>query len=499
MPVCKRKVNGKTQYRSAYRWVDDKGKSHQTTTSWFSLKSEADREARRLSRQKSIVENRPTKKNKKAGDVFEEFIDSVQKEVDNGELENKSSSISLLNRLQSIDKKYYSDDLKNTIVKDIEPSYFRRWLESINKKKLSGQTVRSFKSAIQKFNKYLGDRGYYPDYNTDLEVSVAIGMVNLKPIKAGSRKNRRVPTIEDIEELRRYYENDLGKFRNFYYYTFFYFEFYTGMRVSETVALQWKNVDLSPERRVIYVRNAINEKEKRSTAKQRTNIGNYSTKNETSERGVVIFDMIYQLLLDYKYRYKVHYHLSESQIQDCFVFPAIRNPHNYQSHRHLLEELKRACIGAGIEELDNGMFRHGCATFLVAPAPEGLGYSPDQVYSQLGHCDASMINEIYGKLQKEQMTRKNRTTFNRIYHPEEDVKEQEHIEELKYIIHRIEGNNRAAEEFGKIYRFSEEIKRVNASKRKVYYYRPEDEYLIDLMNFKEQYPDVRFVAKDQKE
>lgn len=492
MPSNKRVWKGKTQYKAQFRWTDENGVVHKSNTGWCNSKSEAQAEAIKLKKTKNIPIGK-SKSTKKVSAVFDEFIASIEKEVNDGTLKNKSSAISMLQRANSIKRNYFPRDLQNKAVKEVNVAFFRKWLESMNKEKISGGTLRTFKTLILKFNKYLANTGYYENYNTDIEIAIGLSRVEMKPLKTGANKNRRLPTVRDIEEIRRYYEDDFGKFRNFYYYTFFYFEFYTGMRVSETIALQWKNVDLSPDNRIIYVRNAINGKEDKKTALKRTEVGNYSTKNETSERGVVIFDMIYQLLKDYQWRYKQHYKIDN--IDECFVFPSLKNPYKYASHNHLLEELKRACEGAGIEELDNGMMRHGCATFLVAPPPDGLGYSPEQVYSQLGHCDSSMINTIYGKLQKNQTTQKNRVVFNDIYHPEENQQYLENIKESEEILHRVKGHNKVAERASKMLRYMMEIDRVNMSNNKVYYYPEEDEAIIEQCQFKEEYPDVKFVAK----
>lgn len=495
MPQLKRKKDGKTQYRSTYRWKDSLGTTHQTTTTWKASKLEADTEAKRLSKLKTASTNTTTtRRNKKVISILEDYIVKVDGDVNDETLKNKSSQITLLQRLKALEKYYFPEELKNTYVKEVDTAYFRRWIEYLNRQKISGPTLRTYKTTIQKFNKYMADNGYYDNYNADIENSMAISRVEIKSRKTGIRKDRRTPNLADIEALRRYYEDDLGRFRNFYYYTFFYFEFYTGCRVSETIALLWKDVDLREEKRVIHIRNAINAKEKRETALKRTQVGNFSTKNETSERGVVIFDIIYKLLKDYKNRYKIHYKMSN--IEDCFVFPALKNPYNYASHNHLLEELKRACIGAGIDELDNGMFRHGCATMLVAPPPDGLGFNPEQVYSQLGHCDSSMINEIYGKLQKDQMTQKNRIVFNKIYHPEEDLAYQEDIKELEDIINRVQGNNGPAEVVSKLLRFMMELERIKYSDNKVFYYFEDDEEFIKQYNFlKEKYPEIKFVMR----
>lgn len=490
MAKNKTKKDGKTYYRTNYRWVDADGTTHFTNTKWFPTKLEADQEAERLKKEKSLWDNG---KNKKVIDAYDAFTTNVEQQAFNDKLKNKSSLISLHQRLKSIKKNYFPQELQKVKVKEVDASFFRKWLEYMDAQEIAGETIRSYKTVLNKFNKYLATNGYYENYNKDMEITIALNRVEIKPKKTGKRK-RRTPTVADIEEIRRFYENDLGKFRNFYYYTFFYCEFYLGTRVSETIALKWADIDLRPEARVVYVRNAINGKEKRRIARKRTEVGNYSTKNETSERVVVIFDMIYQLLKDYKFRYRVHYKITEKEQEDCFVFPALTNPHNYASHNHLLEELKRACAGAGIEPLDNGMFRHGTCYFLVAPHPEGLGYSPEQVYSQMGHCDSSMINQVYSKLAKEQMARKNKITFNQIYHPEEDLKEKERNEELEWILKRVRGNNRAAEQVGKMYRFIMELERLGEGD--TYYYNDEDEDTINQL--KDAYPYINFSLLDAK-
>ena len=497
MPKCKRKKNGTTQYRSTYRWKDENLIEHQTTTPWFDCKLEADTEAKRLSKVKGTPIGR-SRSTKKVSTVFEEFKNSFEKEINSSALKNKSTVVSLYQRCNSIQKKYFPKELKETMIRDINSAFFRRWLESMNKEKISGETIRSFKVVLQKFNKYLADTGYYANYNMDIEIAIALGRVDIKARKTGERKDRRVPTQNDIELLALHYSDKLGKFRNFYYYTFFYFEFYTGMRVSETIALQWKNVDLSPDNRVIHVVNGISGKEKRKTALKRTQIGNYSTKNDTSERGVVIFDMIYQLLVDYRNRYKQHYKLTEKEIGECFVFPTLTNPHSFARHSRLLEELKNACEGAGIGKLDNGMMRHGCATWLVAPTPDGLGYSPEQVYSQLGHCDSSMINAIYGKLQRNQMTKKNRVVFNDIYHPEENKEYIEENKEKEYNLKRAKGNNEPAEIVSKLLRITQELERVKRTKKKEFNYFKVDEEFLNKYNIKKEYPEVKFVILDDK-
>jgi len=59
-------------------------------------------------------------------------------------------------------------------------------------------------------------------------------------------------------------KDKIGQFTNLYWYTFWSVLYFTGMRVGELIALQWKNIDFDDGdygTGVIYVTNAINHKE----------------------------------------------------------------------------------------------------------------------------------------------------------------------------------------------------------------------------------------------
>ena len=78
MPKNKRIKNGKTQYKTQFRWTDENGNVHKSNTSWCNSKLEADNEAEKLRAAKSALK---TPRNKKAIDVYNEFMDYVEKQA----------------------------------------------------------------------------------------------------------------------------------------------------------------------------------------------------------------------------------------------------------------------------------------------------------------------------------------------------------------------------------------------------------------------------------
>lgn len=102
----------------------------------------------------------------------------------------------------------------------MDETTFRVWLNDINSKKLSGRTVRGYRTTLTKFNQYLGNNGYYTDPDLDRRIDTTISRQHIKPKSAGERKDRRIPTIQDIENIGAHYQLlGLENFKNFYWYT----------------------------------------------------------------------------------------------------------------------------------------------------------------------------------------------------------------------------------------------------------------------------------------
>ena len=332
------------------------------------------------------------------------------------------------------------DEVANIRMIDINENVFRSWLRYINALKLSGITVRNYKTVLIGLNQYLGDNKYYQDSDLDRRVDITLSRTPIKPKNTDKRKDRRVPTIQDIEKIVDYYENEgLGDFKNFYWYVLWYVLFYSGCRVSELIALQWRFIDLS--RDTIDIRNSISEREIQSNVINRVAQEIYRTKNIKSSRIIPIFAKYSTLLLDYKMAYKYHFKLKSEQLDDCFVFPLVlktkEDINDYQKQKNILRELDRVCKIQGVEKTDAQMLRHGCATWMVSDREDGgLGFTEAQAKDYFGHTSDDMLSSVYAKLDKYKTARRTISTFYDLMakKPIEDDEEVNNLKDLSNLV-----------------------------------------------------------------
>ena len=145
-----------------------------------------------------------------------------------------------------------------------------------------------------------------------------------------------------------------------------------------------------------------------------------------------------------------------------------------------LRELKKVLDYCNMENTDLQMFRHSCATFLVLPPPEGLGYSEEKIKDYFGHQDTKMLISIYARLSEIEKAKRMRRTFSDIYKPDETA-ERTAEEEMKLkIISRIGGDNEEAKQKARIYRIHNQIRKAMLEGKKTYYYRQKDKEIIEL-------------------
>ena len=198
-------------------------------------------------------------------------------------------------------------------------------------KNLSGATVKKYKGVVKKFNRYLQLKGYINAEQAVINEN-AILFVKTKRLEVGRRNDRNYPEFEDLRKLMDYYrgkgvdKDKIGQFTNLYWYTFWSVLYFTGMRVGELIALQWKNIDFDDGdygTGVIYVTNAINHKEIRENVMRRIKANNLALKNSNSEREITIWAYYKQILVDYKYAYRYEFQVSERKMESMFVFPNI--------------------------------------------------------------------------------------------------------------------------------------------------------------------------------
>ena len=491
---------GEKEYKVRYYFMKD-GKKRDSETSWFTTLGKAEAEAKRMTAEKEKADRhkRLERRDKLLLTVFEEYIEELRKIA---KRQNTTTDGKLYSVASAIRNKHMPPVVQNTKIKDLETLTFKTWHSYINgKETISGEYMRLCRHVLIKFNTWMSDNNYYNDDYLEENIANAISKSKIKKKNYNNREDsgeRNLVTTLDVEKITDYYfENGIEKFENFYYYTLFYVLFYSGMRVEELCGLQWKFIDLGEGYRTITIKNAISEKENRSHAMERVKNGFYKTKNTTSIRMIPIFDYYYGLLIDYKESYKYEYNIDDKEMEECFVFPRLstkHDPHVFMHSPTVRRELKSTVKKLGIKNTDLQMFRHSCATFLILPPPEGLGYTEEKVKDYFGHQDTSMLNRVYAKLTALQKAERMRMTFSDIYKPKEKDRINEQEEMKLKLLARISGDNEEAIESRKkrIYR---QIDKALENKRSEYYYNTRDKEIIEEYIKEHENVEIEFIYK----
>lgn len=488
---------GKEMFKSRYYWIDENGKKKDADTGWFNTKAEADAEARRLQVIKSNnVENTTyQRRDKRLETVFKEFIEYLKVESKDP---TKTSYKYYYKEANTLLNKHTDAQTKSIRIMDLSGSSFRSWLTKLNRiEGLGGQTIRTKKSILLRFNRWLADNNYYyGDEDKEYQIALAIGRTELKKKTAHNKekaKIRNVYTSLDFEKITDYYMNTIETFKSFYYYTMFHVLFFGGLREEELVALQWKNVDI--KKKHIYIVNAITEVEDKEVVKDRIAKGIYRTKTERSSRRIPIFDFYAELLEDYKECYKYEYNLSKEELEEGFVFPNIshHDPMVWTNSKNLMRQLKQVIKHTGIANSDIQMFRHSCATFLILPPPDGLGFTEEKVKDIFGHEDTTMIKTIYGKLNQKQTAERLDDTFAELRTVEHDITDEERMK-IDFI-KRIKGRNEYAIEKRKE-RIFKQIELAISNRQKIWYYMPKDKAIIEEYKANNDTSSIKFEEKE---
>ena len=477
---------GVTEYKVRYYFMRD-GKKRDSDTAWFTSLERAEKEAKI---QKEIKEKEDRhrvkqRRDKKLITAYEEFIEHLKEQADK-EITNTDKKE--LNMANAILHNHMPIEVQETRIKDLAIYTWRSWLSYINsKEELGGGYVRLCRLNLTKFNTWLSQNGYYLDEYQEETFDIGIRKTKIKNSMVGNKERsgeRTVLSILDIQKITRYYikkQNGLGDFKNFYYYTLFNVLYYSGVRVEELTGLQWKFIDLREGHRTISIINAISKMERKEHALERVRKGQYRTKNPTSVRTIPIFDFYYELLIDYKESFRYEFGLTKAEVEECFVFPNIgwNDPYKFMRSNKVLAELKRVLDELNMPPTDLQMFRHSCATFLVLPPPDGLGYTEEKVKDYFGHQDTSMLNKVYARLSEIQKAERMRHTFRDIYNPDE-VQERTAEEQMKEkLLSRISGNNDREKQKARTLRIHSQIRSCMLRGKKVYYYDKKDKKIIE--------------------
>lgn len=241
------------------------------------------------------------------------------------------------------------------------------WINSIfykgyNGKKYSESTVKNILKHLQGLLNYALERGY----------------IERNPVK-GIAPPRDLAKVRDDQNAEENYW-DLDEFKKFItfvtdplYRFIFIFDFYTGLRIGELVALQWKDIDF--EHKKLTVRQTFST----TTSK----IG--STKTDRSYRTIDIPQKVFDLLeVQYKYCSAV-----SCFNKDYFVF----GDQKYLSVATIRRHFNNWVKISGCKKITFHGLRHSHATMLLMnpDIPESL------IADRLGHT-VNMLRNTYSHI-----------------------------------------------------------------------------------------------------
>lgn len=495
------KKTGKKEYKVRY-YFNAQGKKRDSETGWFTSLEKAEKEAEALKRKKEAEDQLRIQNNtnKTIDTVYYEYVEYLKEEYErNKSVTNKS----YYNLGKTVYNLHIPFSVRSTKIKDADANVFRTWMYKVNKEGESGSTIRNYKKTILRFNDWLSENNYYSDEFIRDYIFSAVSRVKLK----GKTENNRIEsgerntvTFDDIENIGKYFiEKGLGNFKNFYYYTFFYVLFFSGVRPEEIVGLQWKHIKLADNERLIQVFNSISILEDKDEALKRTRKGKNKVKTKTSKREIPIFTIYLQLLKDYKESYKYHFDVSnENELNEGFVFPSLgkNDIHECMRTDTALKELKRVIAKLGIPNTDLQMFRHSCATYLILPKPKGLGYSYEQIVNYFGHVDTSMLRLIYTQLNYIEKREQLQSVFNgKEYQIEKTEQMTEQEKAYARMQERMNGDNEAEQGKARKDRIFSQINKVIKDGKSVYEYSSKDKEIIEEYKTKHKTCKLEFKEK----
>lgn len=421
---------GEFQFKKRFRYTDPDGKVKDTDTRWHLDIESCEKEAReKIEGTYKVLPQSKLRKEKTMEVVYSEYLSKLHANATKKTNIKNSTAIDNHKTANALYNSYFPDFVKKTPVKEISAELFSKWLAWINSdtvghQKLSGVRIRAFKGCIKGFAEELISNGLI-DYDTYIRIVIALKDQRIKKRSSGKRNDRYMPTFDDLQKIKRYYrqkEDGLGKFENFYWYTFWIILFCTGMRPGEIVALQWRDITFAKYAKdnVIHINNAINEKENRENEMAIIASNNLEAKNKHSIRNITMWAYYRELFMDYKHAYRYWYgYESYEDMEEQFVFPNItsrKDKTEYQSQKNLLREINRVAEAIEIPKTDVQMFRHACAYFLAYER----NYPIEDTHDFFGHTDSSMIREVYAPLNAEER-RKKQTVSHHTLITEEDI------------------------------------------------------------------------------
>lgn len=227
---------------------------------------------------------------------------------------------------------------------------------------------------------------YLSFISTIIDYAIKMDMLTDNPcrrvtVPKGSKKDRRILTIEQTEEFIRLLNEAPQKYR-----VFFMLDIYSGMRRGELLGLEWKDIDF--DEGVIRIQRTSNYTKSRG-------IYTDTTKTEGSERWIKVPEEIVELLKTYKTVQDIdRKNLANQWIDTDRLFTQWNGwPMSPQTP---YDWLRKFCKKHNFPFYGVHQFRHLHTSLLI-----GAGVDPTTVSGILGHSQVSTTMNLYSHMFKE--------------------------------------------------------------------------------------------------
>lgn len=227
---------------------------------------------------------------------------------------------------------------------------------------------------------------YLSFISTIIDYAIKMDMLTDNPcrrvtVPKGSKKDRRILTIEQTEEFIRLLNEAPQKYR-----VFFMLDIYSGMRRGELLGLEWKDIDF--DEGIIRIQRTSNYTKSRG-------IYTDTTKTEGSERWIKVPSAIIELLKDYKAVQDIdRKNLANQWIDSDRLFTQWNGwPMSPQTP---YDWLRKFCKKHDFPFYGVHQFRHLHTSLLI-----GAGVDPTTVSGILGHSQVSTTMNLYSHMFKE--------------------------------------------------------------------------------------------------
>ena len=275
--------------------------------------------------------------------------------------------------------------LMDAYVVDVTPRFLEKGIPVFMDKIGIEDFTEYYKAPLQFLLEFGVQKGYYKEN--------PLSKVDLRPFSKKKVKSKKLAFSQSerrvfLGELDRVYTDKFITIDN-YYYPFYLFLYWTGLRLGEACALQWCNVDLEHNR--ILVDKTITR-----------NMGNSYVIKESTKTGV---DRYVYLHKEASRLLKFISDNREVFSNDTFVFVQYKDKSRYVTHDALKSTIKKICARAGITPVTAHFLRHNFISMLVnsgAPVTavrELVGHSDLRTtLNTYSHSDVDMYKNMMDKI-----------------------------------------------------------------------------------------------------